>query len=67
MRDKNLDRRRRKARARGARHMVSQGLTLYYQSLVHRVIEDTPSYFEHVVQQAQSKSAGVRSECSARR
>jgi hypothetical protein len=42
-----------RARARGARRMVLQGLTLYYQSLVHRVHEDSPSFFEDVLAQAQ--------------
>jgi len=43
---------RRKARARGARRMVLQGLTLYYQSLVHRVHEDTPAFVEDVLKRA---------------
>jgi hypothetical protein len=45
---------RNKARARGARRMVSQGLTLYYQSLVHKVHEDTPSFVEDVLKRASS-------------
>jgi hypothetical protein len=47
---------RRKARARGARRMVLQGLTLYYQSLVHRVHEETPEFFEDVLQRARDPS-----------
>ena len=42
----------RKVRERGARHMVMQGLALYYQSLIHRVVDDTAAYFDHVVQRA---------------
>jgi len=38
--------------------MVSQGLALYYQSLVHRVIDDTPSYFEQVMRQARRRNEG---------
>ena len=48
---------RRKARARGARRMVSQGLTLYYQSLVHRVHEDTPEFVEDVLKRAREPEA----------
>jgi len=43
---------RNKARARGARRMVLQGLTLYYQSLVHKVHEDTPAFLEDVLKRA---------------
>jgi hypothetical protein len=43
---------REKARARGARRMVLQGLTLYYQSLVHRVHEDTPAFVEDILKRA---------------
>lgn len=56
--DDHFDHMRRKARARGARRLASQGLTLYYQSLVHSVIDDTPSYFERVMQQALRRAAG---------
>jgi len=34
--------------------MVSQGLTLYYQSLVHRVHEETPAFVEDVLKRANS-------------
>lgn len=43
---------RNKAHARGARRMVLQGLTLYYQSLVHRVHEDNPAFLEDVLKRA---------------
>ncbi len=43
---------REKARARGARRMVLQGLTLYYQSLMHRVYEDTPAYVDDILKRA---------------
>ncbi len=46
---------RRRARVRGARRMVFQGLTLYYQSLVHRVHEETPSFFDHVLAEAKRR------------
>jgi hypothetical protein len=32
--------------------MVSQGLALYYQALLHHVHDDTPSFFEHVMESA---------------
>ena len=51
----NFDAMHRKAHARGARHMVLQGLALYYQSLVHGVIEDTPSYLDRVMRRARGK------------
>jgi hypothetical protein len=62
--DEYLDRIRRKARARGARHMVSQGLVLYYQSLVHRVVDDTPSYVEQVMRQSRRQGAERHEELS---
>ncbi len=51
---------RRRARARGSRRMVLQGLTLYYQSLVHRVHEDTPSFFQHVLAEAKRNGRAGR-------
>jgi hypothetical protein len=50
----------RRARARGARKMVLQGLTLYYQSLVHRVHEETPAFVDRVLQQT-----GARDRCKS--
>jgi len=44
----------RRARIRGSRRMVEQGLTLYYQSLVHRVHEDTPTFVDRVFEQTGS-------------
>jgi hypothetical protein len=39
--------------------MVLQSLTLYYQSLVHRVYDDSPSCLEQVLAQAQG-NGGAR-------
>jgi hypothetical protein len=40
--------------------MVLQGLTLYYQSLVHRVHEETPAFVDRVLQQT-----GARDRCKS--
>jgi hypothetical protein len=58
--DHAIEHMRRKARSRGARHMVMQGLALYHQALLHRLIDDTPSYFEQVMQRARGKAEGQR-------
>ncbi len=49
VRDDYMRKLRQKARQRGTRHMISQGLTLYYWSLIHRMHEDTPFFLEHVI------------------
>ena len=41
--------------------MVEQGLTLYYQSLVHRVHEDTPTFVSKVMERAQSGALSEKS------
>jgi hypothetical protein len=52
----------RKARQRGARNMVAQGLVLYYQSLVHRVHEDTPLFVAQVMDRARRTDRPSRRE-----
>jgi hypothetical protein len=38
-----------RARARSARRMVSTGLTLYYQSILNQVKNDTPSFVSRML------------------
>ena len=49
---------RRRARAKGARRMVAQKLTLYHQSLLQSLESDTYSFFEHVMDEAKRRSIG---------
>jgi hypothetical protein len=47
---------RRRARAKGARRMVAQKLTLYHQTLLQSLEPQTNSFFEHVMEEAKRRS-----------
>ena len=47
---------RRRARAKGARRMVAQKLTLYHKTLLQSLEPQTYSFFEHVMEEAKRRS-----------
>ncbi len=50
---------RERNRRRAARHMVTQGLKLYYQSLLQSLQDNTPVFLDRLKQKLRDRTAGL--------